>query len=166
MTERAKQLTEWLNHYIKTDPAHKVIARRVFGHNGDCGNYGEDWMWLDDICKQVADLIESLSETAERASAKAALCDSVMEDYEKLRKQLEQVTRERDAAVDAMPKWVSVFDVIPEKFKDVLACDENGNLGIVQFFDDNKPYEMREDGWTEVEVHYWMYIPELPEEDA
>lgn len=67
-------------------------------------------------------------------------------------------------AVDAIPKWINVFDVIPEKFKDVLACDKNGNLGIIQFFDDNKPYEMREDGWTEVEVHYWMYIPEPPKD--
>ena len=63
-----------------------------------------------------------------------------------------------------VPRWISVFDVIPEKFKDVLACDGNG-MGIVQFFGDNKPYEMREDGWTEVEVHYWMPIPEPPKED-
>jgi hypothetical protein len=68
-------------------------------------------------------------------------------------------------AVDAIPKWISVFDVIPEKFKDVLACDENGNFGIVQFFDDNKPYEMRECGWTEVEVYYWMPLPKPPKED-
>lgn len=63
------------------------------------------------------------------------------------------------------PKWISVFDVIPEKFKDVLACDKNGNFGIVQFFDDNEPYEMRECGWTEVEVYYWMPLPEPPKED-
>ena len=78
MNERAKQLTEWLNHYIKTDPAHKVIARRVFGHNGDCGDYGEDWMWIDDICKQTVNFIESLTA------------------------QLEQITRERDALLDEL----------------------------------------------------------------
>lgn len=78
MTEEARKCVEWLNHYIKTDPAHKVIAHYVFGHNGDCGDYGEDWMWLDDICKQVINLIESLSA------------------------QLDQVTRERDAAVEDM----------------------------------------------------------------
>lgn len=80
MTEEAKMCVEWLNHYIKTDPAHKVIAHYVFGHNGDCGDYGEDWMWLDDICKQVINLIESLSA------------------------QLDQVTMERDAAVEDIPR--------------------------------------------------------------
>ena len=85
MTEEAKMCVEWLNHYIKTDTAHKVIAHYVFGHNGDCGDYGEDWMWLDDICKQVINLIESLSA------------------------QLDQVTRERDAAVEDL-KYVGKID--------------------------------------------------------
>lgn len=88
MNEEAKRLAEWLNHYIKTDPAHKVIARKVFGHNGDCGNYGEDWMWLDDICKQTVNMIESLSA------------------------QLEQVTRERDAAVSDIDEAAPCFACI------------------------------------------------------
>ena len=54
------------------------------------------------IINACADMIESLSETSERASAKAALCDSVMEDYDNLKKQLGQVTRERDALLDEL----------------------------------------------------------------
>lgn len=42
---------------------------------------------------EAADLIEHLSSVAEKASAKAALCEKVMEDYDKMR-------RERDAAAD------------------------------------------------------------------
>lgn len=36
---------------------------------------------------EAADLIEHLSSVAERASAKAALCEKVMEDYDKMRRE-------------------------------------------------------------------------------
>ena len=108
MNEEAKLLTEWLNHYIKTDPAHKVIARKVFGHNGGCGNYGEDWMWLDDICKQTVNLIESLSE------------------------QLEQVTRERDAAMESVNERRACSDCAFDDFTQIgipecRTCDRGSN---------------------------------------
>lgn len=99
MTYEVRKCVEWLNHYIKTDPAHKVIAHYVFGHNGDCGDYGEDWMWLDDICKQVINLIESLS----------AQLDQVTQERDGLSIMLTSATsaaetykRERDAAVEDM----------------------------------------------------------------
>jgi hypothetical protein len=41
---------------------------------------------------EAADMIEHLSSVAEDSSAKAALCEKVMEDYDKMR-------RERDAAI-------------------------------------------------------------------
>lgn len=64
MTDEAKRCVEWMNAYIKTESCHKVhMNDMVFG------DYGEDWMWLDDICKQAADLIESLSAELEQVKA-------------------------------------------------------------------------------------------------
>lgn len=91
----------------KTSRCVEIIRNCSTGNDGnhckECPYLNSDTLekpCVNILFSDAADLIESLSETAERASAKAALCDSVMEDYEKLRKQFEQVTRERDAAVN------------------------------------------------------------------
>lgn len=55
--------------------------------------YGKDGERSVKAFLEAADLIEHLSSVAEKSSAKAALCEKVMEDYDKMR-------RERDAAVD------------------------------------------------------------------
>lgn len=75
MTEKAAEAAAWLNAYIKTDSCHKVL----FSDDKD-GDYGEDWMWLDDICQRAADTIERLAAD------------------------LERVTKERDAAIKDIPR--------------------------------------------------------------
>ena len=55
--------------------------------------YGKDGERSVKAFLEAADLIEHLSSVAEKASTKAALCEKVMEDYDKMR-------RERDAAAD------------------------------------------------------------------
>ena len=60
-------------------------------------SYYPKWNGIDpcQTMTEAADLIEHLSSVAEDSSAKAALCETVMEDYDKMR-------RERDAAVADM----------------------------------------------------------------
>lgn len=183
MTEEAKMCVEWLNHYIKTDPAHKVIAHYVFGHNGDCGDYGEDWMWLDDICKQVINLIESMS--AQLDNQEAAIdriykqCIELQRNLKELgfnsiaemSAQLDQATRERDAAKDinvhTQPKWISVKERLPEPFVSVLVhIPEEEPLPQV-----HEGYITPDGTWCSVlyvetydRVAHWMPMPEMPEE--
>ena len=66
----------------------------------------------------------------------------------------------------AQPKWISVHDMIPGQEIDVLGCDGNGNIGIIQFHEDNKPYELQGGYWNEVDVWYWMPLPEAPKEET
>lgn len=90
MTDEAKRLEDWLNAYIKTESCHKVhMSDMVFG------DYGYDWMWLDDICKQSIDLIEALSA------------------------ELEQVKQERDGLSIMLTSAISAAHTFKRKLEEV-----------------------------------------------
>ena len=76
MTDEAKRIVEGLRWFV---------------------SYYPKWNGIDpcQTMTEAADLIEHLSSVAEKSSVKAALCETVMENYDKIR-------RERDAAVADM----------------------------------------------------------------
>jgi hypothetical protein len=94
MTEEARAIVEALRHL--GNPVDVALAdcsscpMQDYPHTMavECGESCPGVLML-----MAADLIEHLSSVAEKASTKAALCEKVMEDYDKMR-------RERDAAVD------------------------------------------------------------------
>lgn len=76
-------------------------------------------------------------------------------------------------AVDAMPKWISVEERLPDvvvesnwdkRTEYVLAIEENGSFHVGRFyifkFDGN--YELVS-GYERPDVTHWMPLPELPQ---
>lgn len=78
---------------VSRDEAKKLVEALREDAEWAHANEWETPITLGDHLVEAADLIKHLSSVAERSSAKAALCEKVMEDYDKMR-------RERDAAVD------------------------------------------------------------------
>lgn len=64
MNDEAKRIVGWLNRYVET-----TLCLKVHLADERDGDYGYEWMWLDDICKQAADMIESLSGQLEQLEA-------------------------------------------------------------------------------------------------
>ena len=87
-------------------------------------------------------------------------------------KQLEskcrQLERDRDAdAVDAMPRWISVEERLPEDQRDVLTVNGHGYIRMMGLF------HKRGEQWTWLhdgrfkhynDVTHWMPLPQTPKE--
>lgn len=99
---------------------------------------------------------------------------------ESLSAQLDQVTRERDAAGSnkfqyetgfikgfeaAYPKWISVKERLPEDGQRVVGIAENGMTGIMDYRDDGTPFAARIFGVYFSNITHWMPLPSPPKED-
>ena len=70
-----------------TDEAKKLVEALREDAEWAHANEWETPITLGDHLVEAADLIEHLSSVAEKASTKAALCEKVMEDYDKMRRE-------------------------------------------------------------------------------
>lgn len=67
-------------------------------------------------------------------------------------------------ALDAMPKWISVDERLPEDGQRVVAICENGMAGIMDYKDDGTPFAARIFGCYFSNITHWMPLPEPPKE--
>ena len=71
-------------------------------------------------------------------------------------------------AVDAMPKWISVEDRLPEDDQDVLVCVNKNTIdtGYCSFGYDPSVRNWYAYASVSNNVTHWMPLPEPPKEDA
>lgn len=71
-------------------------------------------------------------------------------------------------AVDAMPRWISVEERLPEPKEDVALYIRCGDVSFIRtgWRMGNGQFICPNDSLSGYEVTHWMLMPEPPEEDA
>lgn len=80
---------------------------------------------------------------------------------------IRQLERERDAAVEAQPKWISVEERLPEESFEVLMLFKH-NMAAGWYGGEGDWYSNTDDGFyasCDGEPTRWMPLPEPPKED-
>ena len=93
------------------------------------------------------------------------MANKLLEEYQKvLIAKIEQLERERDAAVETQPKWISVEERLPEEFEDVLVFSRNGSRTWTEVAHLTRNQWWRV-GIPMINVTHWMPLPEPPKEE-
>lgn len=114
---------------------------------------------MSDLISRSA--FEEVLDELEGLKAHAAFTEGIMV----ARRELEQFP-----AVDAMPKWISVEDRLPEIGDQVLVTDDFGCVGTGTCDTFGYRRHISVDGCSQFgcipTVKYWMPLPEPPKEDT
>lgn len=142
------------------DRTPEEIKKKLGCYHSQCGRkscsiceFHVDNYELEQICADALAYIQRLETDNAR----------LQQAYDAMGKDVERFKRERDEAIYARPKWISVEERLPEPYTRILALVDFGRYGkglhTMTHFEDGEWSVTMQDGET---VTHWMPLP-LPE---
>ena len=160
--EKPKRLCASCDHYeVCQFHSHAGVLHELNANR--CGLYSD----RTHDRKRIAVLEQVVEEGNMQIQRLEAVNAELLTKVEQLESKCRQPERERDAdAVDAMPRWISVEERLPEDYEDVVIIMRNGASSWYRV-------AYREyGGWSfgggrrvTDEVTHWMPIPQAPKEE-